>query len=122
MKTLSYSNVKYTHRLSSILLTVKKIERENFDFVLLSFPSRIPHKLDSIYERSACQTTPLLSEIFLFLVRAACKLRLASNGPKHTCGLFPAHYFMRNYMYNSKTKGCIRTFYQSNDYSTIGHI
>ena len=28
--------------------------------------------------------TALLSEIFLFLVRAACKLRSMSYGPKHT--------------------------------------
>ena len=39
MKTLSYSNVKYTCRGLLILTTVKKTGRENLDFVLLSFSS-----------------------------------------------------------------------------------
>ena len=47
MKTFSYSNVKYTLRVLLILLTVEKIERENFHFVvlLLSFLSCITQKL-----------------------------------------------------------------------------
>ena len=85
MKTLSYSNMKHTTRVPLILLTVEKIERENLDFVLLSFlfhsfSLHIAQQLHvygtaCVYERSAWQTTTLLSEIFFFLVRAACKLR-----------------------------------------------
>ena len=76
MKTFSYSNVKYTPRVPFILLIVKKIECENFDFVLFllsfsflsSFPSHITQKVYDIYERSAHQMTVLLPEIILFLV------------------------------------------------------
>ena len=50
---------------------------------LLSFCSCIAQKLYSIYKWSACQMIALLSEIFLFLVRAACELRLASYFSKH---------------------------------------
>ena len=50
MKALSYSYVKYSPRVPLLRLTVKKIERESFDFVLLllllssSFPSRVTRK------------------------------------------------------------------------------
>ena len=37
-------------------------------------------------------------------------------------GGFPVHHFVHNYMHNLKTKGCIRTFYLSNDCSTVGDI
>ena len=37
MKTFTYSYVKYSPRVPLVLLTVEKIERKNFDFVLLSF-------------------------------------------------------------------------------------
>ena len=40
-------------------------------------------KLYGVYKRSAHQTTALLSEIILSLVRAACMLRSASYGSKH---------------------------------------
>ena len=52
MKALSYSYVKYSPRVPLLLLTVKKIERENFDFVLLlssSFPSSITQKVYDVY-------------------------------------------------------------------------
>ena len=35
---------------------------------------------------------------------------------------FPICHFVRNYTHNSKTKGRMRTFYLSNNCSTIGHI
>ena len=82
MKTLSYSYVKYSPRVPWLLLTVEKIEHENFDFVLLSFfllsslPSSITQKVYEVYEWSTHQMNALLSEIFLFLVRPACQLRL----------------------------------------------
>ena len=88
-----YSSL-YSPRVLLLLLTVKKIESENFDFVLLfllsfflsfflsSFPSSITQKLCGVYERSAHQTN-VPSEIFLFFVRAACELRSTSYGPKH---------------------------------------
>ena len=60
----------------------QEIEHESFDFVLSSFPSSITQKVYGMYEQSAHQMNTLLSKIFLFLVRAACELRL-SYGPKH---------------------------------------
>ena len=124
MQTLSYSNVKYTPMVPLILLIVEKIKRENFDFVLLSFPSCITQELYSIYERSTHQTTVLLLEISLFLVRAACELRSMRYGSKHasrSLSCMPFN-FVRTYTHNSKTKGRIRTFYLTNDCSTIGKI
>ena len=84
MKTLSYSYVKYSPRVSLLLLTVEKIERESFDFALLLLLSfflsffSIMHnsKVYSVYEQSAHQTNALLSEIFLFWVRTACKAKI----------------------------------------------
>ena len=52
-------------------------------FFLSSFPSHKTQKVYGIYEQSAHQTTALLSEILLFLVRAACELRSMSYGYKH---------------------------------------
>ena len=90
MKTLSYSYVNYNPRISLLLLTVEKIERENFDFALLlssspssffvpffllSFPSRTTQKVYSIYERSAHRKIALLLEILLFCVGVECELR-----------------------------------------------
>ena len=75
-----------------------------------------------MYQRSAHQTTALLSEIFLFLVMAACKLRSASYGLNILHGCFPIHHFVHNYTHNLKTKGRIRMFYLSNDHSTIRDI
>ena len=119
MKILTYSNVMCAPRVPLILLTVEKIERGNFDFVLLSsFPSCITQKMCNIYKQSAHQTTALLSEIFLFLVRATCELRSASYGSQHTLQTSIRH-FVLTYMYTSKTKARIRTLYLTNDYSTI---
>ena len=50
MKNLSYSNVKYTPRVPLILLTVEKIECENFNLVLLSFSTQITQKLHSAHQ------------------------------------------------------------------------
>ena len=86
MKTFSYSNAKHTPRVTLILLTVDKIEGEIFDFVLsvfVFFPSYIAEKLYGVYKQSPHQMAHLLSEIFLFLVIAACMLRLVSCHSKH---------------------------------------
>ena len=66
--------------------------------------------------------TTLLSEIFLFLVRAACYVRSMSYGPKHMLQWFSICHFVHNYTHNFKTKGCIRTFYLWKDCSTIKDI
>ena len=73
-----------------------------------------------VYKWSAHQMNVLLSDIFLFLVRAACELRLTSYCPKQHRGGFPIHHCVCNYMHNSKTKGRIRTFYPYNNCNTIG--
>ena len=70
MKTLSYSNVKYSPRVPLLLLTVEEIERENIDFIdvvvvvllLLSFFS-IKHKLKSIHHIQMICTTNECSAI-----------------------------------------------------------
>ena len=76
--------IKYTTRDPVILLTVEKSKHRNLDFGLfLSFHTCITQKLNIVYEQSANQTTALLSEIFLFMVRAGCELRPASFASKH---------------------------------------
>ena len=132
MKTLSYSNTKYALRVPLIRITVEKIVHENFDFVrlLLSsffffFPSCRTQKVYDVYERSVHQTTALIPESILFLVRATCERRSVSYAPNYTSPtLFSIcmHHFVRTYTHNSKTKGRIRTLYVSNDCSTIGDI
>ena len=42
--------------------------------------------------------------------------------PNANHGGFPLHHFVRNDTQNSKTNGCIRTFYLSNDCCTISDI
>ena len=84
IKTFSYSFVKFSSRVPLLLHTVEKIEGENVDFVLLSsFPSSITQKVYSVFELSGHQTNALLSEIFIFLVTAACELRSMSYDPTH---------------------------------------
>ena len=80
---LRYSNVKYTPRVPLILLTFEKRECKNFDFALSFIALTCNSKLYSIYEWFAHHTGALLSRIFLYLVRAACELRLVSYGSKH---------------------------------------
>ena len=87
-----------------------------------SFPSCITEKVYDTYEHSTDQTNPLLSEIFLFLVRTACELRSTNSGPKHASRWLFYMPFLCNYTHNSKTKGGIRTFYLLNDCFTIEHI
>ena len=59
-----------------------------FCFLLSSFCSSLTEKLYSVYERSAHQMIALLSEVILFLARAACKLRSVSYGSKHVVDSF----------------------------------
>ena len=72
-----------------LILTLKIIEREIFDFhlllSLLFFFFSIKHnsKVYGVYERSTNQTNDLLSQIFLGLVRDACELRSTSYGQKN---------------------------------------
>ena len=82
--------LKNAPRVPSILLTVKKTERENLILFFLSFFFFLMHnsKVCNISERSANQMTALLSEIYLFLVRAACKLKSVSYGSKYTLRTF----------------------------------
>ena len=105
MKTFSYSYIKHSPRVPSLLLTVEKFGSKIFAFVVVllllsflfsfllsfffslllsSFFLSIKHvKLYGVYEQSAHQMNARLSEIF-FLVRDACELRSTSYGPKHT--------------------------------------
>ena len=101
----------------------QKFQLCSSSFFLLSFLSSVTQKLYSVCKRSTRQTNAVLSEIFLFLVRAACALRSTSYGQNTCCG-FPVRHFVHNYTHNLKTKGatCITMFYLSNDYSTIGDI
>ena len=123
MKTLSYSYVKDTSRVPFVLPTVEKIERENFECVLSSsFPSHITQEVYGIYEQSPHQMTAPLSDIFLFLVRAACELRTTSYAPNMHCSSFHIHHFVCNYMHNLKTEGRIGMFYLPNNCSAIRDI
>ena len=92
-------------------------------FFFPCFLTRITLKLYGVYERSAHHTTALLSDIDLYFVRAACELGSTSYASKHALrSLSDASFCTYVYTHNSKTNGRIRTFYLSNNYSTIGDI
>ena len=101
MKTFSYFYVKYRPRVPLLLLTVEKIQCKNFDFVIVvplsSFLFFIMHNSKSILLLRTIQTPNECTTIrnLRFLVIAACGLRSTSTGR-------------------------VRTFYISNDCSTIG--
>ena len=147
MKTLSYSYVKYSLRVPLLLLTVKKIKCENFDFALflssiffclLSFPSCMWAKIDKLQPKMhiavaflyailckrhfTYQTIALLSEILILLVRPVCELLLESYGSKYVLQPLSDTTFLHTYTHNSITTGCIQTFYISNDCSTLGDV
>ena len=131
MKTLSYSDVKYTPRVPLSLLTVKKIKSENLDYVVLLLLSQflvlsLRHKymqkrighiyVQMIYTPNDCCTI----RDFPFLVRAAAtELRSVNYGSQHTSQFFHVCHCVRTYIYNLKTKGHVRMLFLSNDCSTI---
>ena len=120
MKTLSYSNVKYTPRVPSTLLTVKKIEHANFYysscsssfvcyFLSLCFLSFFYFSCNSktIWRiTNHLQTKQLLCyRDFPFLVIAACKLRLMIYGFKHESRfLFRTQFCVYLYTQTQKLK------------------
>ena len=89
METFSYSYVKYTPRVACLLLKVEIIELENFDFVFFSF---LLFLLSLVHQAQLKKTTTytsdphviksLLSQIFLFLVRAASVAKTDELWPK----------------------------------------
>ena len=79
-------------------------------FFLSSFPSGITQKVYNVYEWSAHQTTPLLSEIIFFLVRPACELRSTSYGAENMSQTF---FYMPFWPYLHTqliTKGHVRRY------------
>ena len=126
MTTLTYFNVQYTPRVSLILLTTEKIECENFNFVLVSF--FFLFLLDKL-KNYAAYTSVLYAKPLLYYHRSYFSwLELHASKdrqimiPNTLHGLFPICHFVRKYTHNTKTKVHIRTFYLSNDCSTVGDI
>ena len=96
-----------------------------FIFLLLHlFHSSISQKLQGVSKWSIQWMTAQLSEIFLFLVRAASELRSVCYGSKYASWSLSYMYmqFLHNYTYNSNTNCCIRMFHLLNDSSSIRHI
>ena len=85
VKSLTYSCVKYTPRVPLTLLKVKKIEHKSwFCYCFSFFLSLIRLKNYRPYNKHLThQKTTLLSEMFLFWVKAKCKLWLVGYGFKH---------------------------------------
>ena len=125
MKTLSYSFVCKIQPQSSITSPyskknqMRKLPLRSTSSFFFFFSIRHNPKVYGVYEQSAHQMTALLSEIFLFIARAACKLISTTQAlNRHSSG-FPIRQFVRNYRHKSKTESRIRTFYLSNNCSTI---
>ena len=140
MKTLCYSYVKYRPRVPWLLLRVEKIERENFDFVLLLlsfflllllssffFLFSFPGMTQKVYIRrtrmictpNKCSTIRDLP----FLGQSYMRAKIDKLWPKTSITIvFLYAIFVHNYTHNSITKGGIRTFYLSNDCSNIRDI
>ena len=76
------SSINYPHSREN---SIQKFWFCSSFFFFLSYLFSLQHnsKLHGIYKQSTHQTTTLLSEIFLFLVRAVCKLRSMSYGSKY---------------------------------------
>ena len=118
MKILSSSNAKYSPWIPLMLLIVEKIKSENcnsacsflsfffLSFFLLSFFFSLTHNPKTLWHVSVncTPTTALLSEIFLFSVRAACEVRSASYVYKHTSQSLSYTPFVHYYTYNMKLK------------------
>ena len=127
-ENLIYCNAKCTPKVPLILLTVEKIKcKKNwfcsfFVSPFSSFPSCIAHKVYCIYEQYAHQTTALLSEIFLFLFKTACKVRLASYGSKHTSWNFFLMPFCACLHAWLEDERSYKKLYLTNDLSTNGDI
>ena len=124
MKTLSYSNIKNTSKAPLILVTIKKIKCESFDFVLLlsSFFLLFSHAyLNGIqYIQMICTPNDWsASRHAPFLVRAACELRFLSYGSKLMSWTLCICNLVHTYMHNLKTKGRTRMLHQRNDCFTI---
>ena len=89
----SFQSLCFSADFEELLLTeIFRWEYCRISIVLLSsfFLWYITQKVYGIHEQSAYQMTALLSEIFLFLVRVARKLRMVSYGSEHT--LWPLFY------------------------------
>ena len=120
----------YSSKVPLLLLTVEKIECENFDFALflLSFFFSMMHNSKSLQCIWTIRTPNESASIsdFPFLVRAACELhcKIDKLWPQTLIAVafLYAIFFLHIYKHNSKSKGCIRMFYLSNDCSTIGDI
>ena len=53
------------------------------------------------------QMTEIISEMSIFLIRAACEIQWLSYGFKHTSQSLSPTPFVRTYMHNLRTTGCI---------------
>ena len=105
MKTRSYSSVIDTAKIPLILLTVEKIESENFDFVLLFLSSFFSFTLNSKTVRRIrmiCTPNdcPTIRD-FLFWVRSACKLRWESYGSKPLSTIGYIHFLCESCMWDT---------------------
>ena len=93
----------------------------SFFFFITHNSNSIQH-IGTVCIPSDCTTIRDLPFLGQSYVRATC-VRSTSYGPKNTRHSgFPIHHFMHNYMHKSKSKGRIRTFYLSNDCSTVRNI
>ena len=125
MKTLRYSNVKYTPRVPLICCTVEKIKCEIFDFVLL-FSSFFPHTYlkkciayTMIFIPNNCSTI----RDFPFLGQSCMRAKVGKLSLQtHITDSLLHGNFVHTYTHNLKTKGRIKTHNLTNDCSTIEDI
>ena len=125
MKILGYSAVRYVYSKSPINLFHSQENQTwkfRFSFFFPSFTSHITQKLYGVYRRSVQQTTALLYEIFLFLVRATWGAKMGK--------LWLQTHTTVSFLYTIwcliltrtiwKVKAFLRMFQLLNNYATIG--
>ena len=90
-----------------------------FGYDILCVLTLITRKLQVVCGRFTHQTTSLLSQMYIFCVRAGCEIRMAIYASKHASESPSYKPFVITYTHNLKSTGPIRTFCISNDSSSL---
>ena len=90
-----------------------------FGYDILCVHTLVTRKLQVVCGRFTYRTTTLLSEMYIFCVRAGCDIGMAIYASKHASESLSYKPFVRTYTHDLKSTGPIRTFCISNDSSTI---
>ena len=114
---LHYSCMRDTHCTIGDLWNQTRI-MSTFGYDILCLLTLVTRKLQVVCGSFTYRTTALLSDIYIFCVRARCEMRMVIYASKHASeSLSTSHLCILTHIL--KSTGPIRTFRISNDSSTI---